>query len=737
MDSAKQETEKEADKDIEGAREEPEDNVDGKEADHDESKEEDDEFEDNEDEESKPEPDEPLVIAVGRKVKAMGTKRNVRRGNPSCFVGKPYKYLVQYKDEYNRIPKKGKGRNKRIGNFWHLIISGFWQCFDPSMFEDIAGSKDKEGIIKTINKSIKRFSRWRAWAATADTNNPWQPLLSQLRKPTGSKPRCTPGWLQFVSMEKERIFKEELTEEKRQHYEALADSILADKLEHYKAAQLGSPSSDSIEQTKACNRLASVLSPVLKMVSEYTRMEVLTLVGVRWVSEISNFEARAVNFGEIPGAFPKNFLQWDPDAFKKVFCGQITLFAKEVRKAKLQKEAGAEGSQAPVPVGPTSLHQTAAAGSSAQRSVHTFSLSPAAQASPACFSPSPLLDLEEEERRASIEDEPELTLPEGANIDLSVLKQLVYALEPGPRCADIESLNGLALTAPFKWAHEATIASNRQLIASLGLNNGLFSPPCDGVKRPRPKSRPKPKLKLTATTQPCRSSTRFSKNAAEASNAETSGEHLADQSSPDPLQNRSTTPRSSLVEPSSAHNDNDEPNEVLCLGPDHEHRVSENLQAVTDCMRAWVQLESLFSFQKAKVGLPCTSQPPEIQHWIWYARADHIVPTDTARYAAKFWQYHLVQGGQGDWSPLFKHSNNGFLTVLYAAIALCDSSESNDWSAALQNILWVLKQVIAAKQQQGMKRSAEGGGNSRDTATENADDTGKSAEEGRKRARHK
>ena len=71
--------------------------------------------------------------------------------------------------------------------------------------------------------------------------------------------------------------------------------------------------------------------PILKSIAKYTRMDALTLVNVHWVSEVNNFKTRAVNFGEIKGAVLKNFLQWNPNAFKKVFYGQITIFTKEAR----------------------------------------------------------------------------------------------------------------------------------------------------------------------------------------------------------------------------------------------------------------------------------------------------------------------------------------------------------------------------------------------------------------------
>ena len=77
------------------------------------------------------------------------------------------------------------------------------------------------------------------------------------------------------------------------------------------------------------------MEPVLKKVAEFTGMEAITLVGVRWNEERETYEARAVNYGTIDGPVPKDFLSWNPDAFKRVFCGQITMFAKEVRSKSL------------------------------------------------------------------------------------------------------------------------------------------------------------------------------------------------------------------------------------------------------------------------------------------------------------------------------------------------------------------------------------------------------------------
>ena len=55
-----------------------------------------------------------------------------------------------------------------------------------------------------------------------------------------------------------------------------------------------------------------------------------------------------------------------------------------------------------------------------------------------------------------------------------------------------------------------------------------------------------------------------------------------------------------------------------------------------------------------------------------------------------------MQGGTGDWSGFFKYGTNGYLTVLYAALALRDDPDSEQWAAALQDVSWVIHQVVAA-----------------------------------------
>ena len=50
-----------------------------------------------------------------------------KAGNPGRFHGEAFLYLSRYVTEYNAIDKTSKGKNTRLGKFWHKIKAGFWE----------------------------------------------------------------------------------------------------------------------------------------------------------------------------------------------------------------------------------------------------------------------------------------------------------------------------------------------------------------------------------------------------------------------------------------------------------------------------------------------------------------------------------------------------------------------------------------------------------------------------------
>lgn len=72
-------------------------------------------LEDSLEDSSSSDDNKPLAKTAAKKVLATQisietTKKHCRR-NPSCFKGEPYTYLAGYKNDYNKIQKKGTGRN--------------------------------------------------------------------------------------------------------------------------------------------------------------------------------------------------------------------------------------------------------------------------------------------------------------------------------------------------------------------------------------------------------------------------------------------------------------------------------------------------------------------------------------------------------------------------------------------------------------------------------------------------
>lgn len=77
---------------------------------------------------------------------------------------------------------------------------------------------------------------------------------------------------------------------------------------------------------RARDRLASVMTPFLELVAQYTGFTCVTLIGGMAVED--SWVCNAVNYGKTRDSVPMKFDEFDAAGFRKNFCGQFTKFLK-------------------------------------------------------------------------------------------------------------------------------------------------------------------------------------------------------------------------------------------------------------------------------------------------------------------------------------------------------------------------------------------------------------------------
>lgn len=55
----------------------------------------------------------------------------------------------------------------------------------------------------------------------------------------------------------------------------------------------------------------------------------------------------------------------------------------------------------------------------------------------------------------------------------------------------------------------------------------------------------------------------------------------------------------------------------------------------------------------------------------------------------------MDRSGTGEWGALRKSGPNGFLTVIASLVTLEQVTDGNTWREALEDVKWVLEQVVA------------------------------------------
>lgn len=128
-------------------------------------------------------------------------------------------------------------------------------------------------------------------------------------------------------------------------------------------------------------------------------------------------------------------------------------------------------------------------------------------------------------------------------------------------------------------------------------------------------------------------------------------------------------------------------------------------------LKDWASLEAAFGFKCPRRGITANRRPPAISLWIQNARETELEIKDLNSYEEQWnrwwgninppWRTKVdgrfVIGGCGDWSNLFCPGKNGFLSVIQGLLGLRSVATASNWEAALQDVGWVVQQVLAAK----------------------------------------
>lgn len=162
-------------------------------------------------------PENPLNVPVRRsKTKEeREAAKGDKAGSPGRFHGQAFLYLSQHIPEYNAIDKTGKGKNTRLGKFWHKIKAGFWQVvsveearegLDKSAVmsdDDVVNNTNEVSSSPTASdsslthllQSIKGFFRWKSKTVGDTLANPWTAVFRDfVSKLNTDESRLRPTW---------------------------------------------------------------------------------------------------------------------------------------------------------------------------------------------------------------------------------------------------------------------------------------------------------------------------------------------------------------------------------------------------------------------------------------------------------------------------------------------------------------------------------------------------------------
>ncbi|KAF7791378.1 hypothetical protein EIP86_002392 [Pleurotus ostreatoroseus] len=720
----------------------------------------------------------PNALIVRKKKSKTQAERQASRGkksgNQGRFQGESAILMEEFYLEYIKMDRRigSRGKYKRLEDFWFKVRVAIWENFTWKDF-DHKKTGNAQKIVDEVNDGIPGWFQWREAHVGIGGKNPWLPMMNALRKPDCSAPRRTAPYLLYGSKHRAQIaaaclggnigqrnrkakelFEQESVEV-RAVFEAESENKYEEERTKYDDAMSGAPSPDPEEQKKARDRLASVMTPLLELIAQYTGFECLTLIG--GIAADESWVCNAVNYGQTKEGPPKKFDEFDPAGFRKNFCGQFTKFLKActVESHNQQAAAVSGNEQMPVPV-PSSPPVPAPA--------------PVQQDTPLDISPAAVTPRNDNDRTPELPPpsippysptpDANLSLPQPVSDDeddtfLSVFSDAVIRrynqLSPEGKQVERRRLQGLE---EIEIDRENTIATRDELLLKLKLIGpdsilGELAP----SDKPKSKPRPKPKQKNPpVNANPERGlRSRRALTGSGSTNSNDSGSPRTDASAstgPKSRPENSTSPSAGSFSSSVV----DEDVSVLpFLPPTQQEREltpldyaasmgsapewfasqyralakemmpSEHRELWLAALKTWFDLEQVCKFAETRIGFATAFRPSEIALWIQNARRHTIVPKNRDAYKAQWWKWWAnlnpkwrssadgrpVIGGVGDWSTLFKSGRNGFLMIFASLVGLRHATDEEDWLTALADVQWVLQQVLEAKGRTSNKHQRE------------------------------
>ncbi|KAI0691767.1 hypothetical protein BC835DRAFT_1307434 [Cytidiella melzeri] len=532
--------------------------------------------------------------------------------------------------------------------------------------------------------------------------------------------------------------KEKVAEEIEAEYHAKAKEI-----ENLESA----PASDPKVQANARRGLAKVITPLLEAISEITGLENLTLLGgTAPYTQVDSYEVAVVHFGKIQEVVPRDFSEFNQDGFRLHVLSHFCKFLSATRQggANIPTESASLANlnlNLTIPdkddnvssSGPTAeaakvvstSRKSPSQADSSRPQRKTQSSTSAAAVLLATSESVPKVATVQKPKPATAET-PVVMLRPGAN---SKLLRAVNALSGEQKRAEIERLNTLS-DMEFRWAN-----SDAMMVA---LNGG--EPDQDHVFR----SRLKPIPVTFSSAQPDSVSRSMSRSASPSAVPESTFPNAPDHEPELELSTSSET--SGNVDATSAvtsaspdlHTSDAEPTPLISSAtlenqlptlqlptdvPEWIEKHSTRLLTTTipaefkaqwtRMIENWSLLEKALGFNAKQKPFTRTGRPQAISLWNQNARKRSVVikPDKHAEFTGEWFVWwkeinpkwrqqdddkHLLIGGTGDWTDMFKPGPCGFLLVLKCLRGLSKAASIDDLGWSLRDVDWVMYQVLNA-----------------------------------------
>ncbi|KAI0341000.1 hypothetical protein BDW22DRAFT_1346726 [Trametopsis cervina] len=660
---------------------------------------------------------------------------------------------VSHVASYRAIPAKGdSGRTAALAKFWETVIDrSFWREFtveDARSTMTSAANASESEVISAMNESIKSWYRRHA----SDTkgggrNDPWSIALKGLRKAVEGPPKRMAGWQMYLNQNTKKIndiFTQEkdlpentkkqgihlrseiarrlLKEADAETQEAIQKAIDSEfeestrQQEHLAQAQADDPE----VQANARRRLAPIVTPLLKLISEATGLQNITLLGgTAPSSPTEKYLVSVVHYGTTAEPVPKDFFDFDRDGFRLNVLGQFCKFlgATKVDTPAINTEdllKNIEIQDTDEDVVPEVVESSAAASNGEQSTSQPPNDIPRPQtrstSGTAKTTPSPHIVNKPAAQEKTL-DSPSVLLRVGAG---TALMRKLNAMESSEREREIMRLNALS---DLEFQGENLSATMQALDGDI--------PSAAGTRRPKPRPTLQPHAESatnipSAGELPAEDATCSTGQVVTEPREELSLDRDDTGSTEDAEGSSTLTPHNRPESPSS--------NSLPTIpGWIQDHRDRFLASPMLDSLKQswcrivsnWILIEAALDYQTPAKGFAPERRPREISIWIqnarrngvvikperhngfrneWLAWWDSLNPDWRERQAGR-----LVIGGAGDWSELFRPGKCGFLLILESLLGLQVAAPVEDLIASINDVDWVLIQVLTALSARGKR----------------------------------